>query len=461
MAETLSADELTRKLRVPPHSLPAEQSLLGGLLLDAEAWDRIADLVHEDDFYRKEHRIIFAGIRDLHARGQTADVVTLTEHLERGGRLVEAGGLAYLAELAQDTPGSANIQAYAAIVRERSVLRQLAQVGAEITTFALDPGERSARELLDTAESRVFAIAEQGEADALAFRPIQSLLTRVVDRIESLYASGQAITGLSTGYTDLDRLTSGLQNSDLIVLAGRPSMGKTSLAMNMVEHVALTQKRPVAVFSLEMSAEQLAMRLMSSLGRIDQQRVRTGQLQEHEWPRLASAVSLLNEAPLYIHDLSHGLNPGELRALARRLTREQGKLGLIVVDYLQLMQGGSNADNRTAEISEISRGLKGLARELDIPVIALSQLNRSLESRQDKRPVMSDLRESGAIEQDADLVVFIYRDEVYHTDSRDKGIAEVIIAKQRNGPTGTVRLTFLNQFTRFENYTAGSYEGRA
>ncbi|MCB1858263.1 MAG: replicative DNA helicase [Gammaproteobacteria bacterium] len=448
-------DPESDSLRIPPHSIQAEQSVLGGIMLNNHSWDQVADQIVERDFYRREHQLIFRAILDLAERNQPFDVITLSEALAAREQLDDAGGLAYLGRLAKDTPSAANIRAYAGIVREHSVKRQLIRVGTEIADSAFQSEGRSGAELLDNAESKVFEIAEQGSRGP-GFQPIKSLLTKAVDRIETLFANDEPITGLSTGFTDLDRMTSGLQPADLIIIAGRPSMGKTTLAMNIAENVAINSGRPVAVFSMEMPGEALAMRMMSSLGRIDQHRVRTGRLEDDEWPRLTSAVSILAEARMYIDD-SPALSPTEVRARSRRLMRENGDLGLILIDYLQLMQAGTSTENRTNEISLISRSLKALAKELNVPVIALSQLNRSLEQRNNKRPIMSDLRESGAIEQDADLVVFIYRDEVYNEDSQDKGIAEIIIGKQRNGPIGTSRLTFLGQYTKFENYIDDVY----
>ena len=443
-------------LKVPPHSIEAEQSVLGGLLLDNVSWDRIAGELGEEDFYRRDHRLIFRAIQTLVERGEPCDAVTLSERLDATGELDDAGGLAYLGNLAKNTPSAANIEAYANIVRERSVLRQLAHVGTEIANSAYVPEGRDSTTLLDHAEKKVFDIADRGRSSR-NFAHIKDLLPRAIDRIETLYQQETPITGMPSGFGDFDERTSGLQPSDLIIVAGRPSMGKTTFAMNVAEHVAIKSDKPVAVFSLEMPAEQLVLRMMSSLGHIDQHKVRTGKLEDDDWPRLTSAISILNEASLFIDD-SPGLTPMEIRARARRLQREHGKLGLIVIDYLQLMQSSGPSENRTNEISEISRSLKSLAKELDVPVVALSQLNRGPEQRDpDKRPVLSDLRESGSIEQDADLVVFIYRDEVYREDSPDKGLAEIIIAKQRNGPIGKVKLTFLGQYTRFENFAADSY----
>ena len=456
MPETVQAANAVEfnsdRQKVPPHSIQAEQSLLGGLLLNNRAWDEIADLVSEADFYRRDHRMIFNASRQLIERGDPCDVITLSEWLESQGQLNDTGGLAYLGTLAKDTPSAANIRAYAKIVRENSVLRQLTEVGTEIANSAYFTEGRDSVALLDNAEQLVFRIAEEGSARGPGFASIKDLLTKAVDRIDELFHQDNPLTGIATGFTDIDDMTAGLQASDLIIVAGRPSMGKTAFAMNIAEHAAIRDGRAVAVFSMEMSGEQLAMRLMSSLGRIDQTKVRTGKLDDDDWPRLTSAVSILSEAPLFIDD-TPALSPTELRARARRLKREHN-LGLIVIDYLQLMQVPGNKENRTGEISEISRSLKALAKELKVPVIALSQLNRSLEQRPNKRPVMSDLRESGAIEQDADVIMFIYRDEVYDEDSPDKGTAEIIIGKQRNGPIGVRRLTFLGKHTRFENFTA-------
>ncbi|CAK0779248.1 replicative DNA helicase [Gammaproteobacteria bacterium] len=447
-------DAATEALRIPPHSQEAEQSVLGGLMLDNAAWDQVADQVVEDDFYRRDHRLIFRAVASLADKGSPFDVVTLSEWLESRGELSNAGGLAYLATLAKDTPSAANIRAYANIVRERAVLRSLIRVGTDIAGAAYNPEGRDAAELLDFAEQRVFEIAERGARNRRGFQSIRDLSVKVIDRIDVLYNQDNPITGVPTGYSDFDEMTSGLQPSDLVIVAGRPSMGKTSYAMNIAEHAAIKGKKVVAVFSMEMPGEQLAMRMISSLGRIDQHRIRTGKLDDDDWPRLTSAVGILAESSLFIDD-TPALTPTELRARCRRLKRERG-LDLVLIDYLQLMQVPGNKENRATEISEISRGLKALAKELRVPVVALSQLNRSLEQRPNKRPVMSDLRESGAIEQDADLIVFIYRDEVYNEDSPDKGIAEIIIGKQRNGPIGTVRLTFLGKYTRFENFIPGS-----
>ena len=444
-------------MRVPPHSREAEQSLLGGLMLDEASWEIVADQVTEDDFYFSAHRLIFRALAHLAEAAQPRDVVTVSEWLQRDSALEAAGGLAYLGTLARDTPSAANVGAYAAIVRSRSVLRQLIRVGTDIAQSGYEPQGREVPELIDAAERQVFQIAEAGLRHKQGFVPIRRLLAETLDKIDTLFQSDNPITGLATGLVDFDEKTAGLQPGDLVVIAGRPSMGKTSFAMNLAEHAAIRDKVPTAIFSMEMPGQQLAMRMISSLGRIDQSRVRTGRLTDTDWPRITSAATLIAEAPMFIDD-SPALSPTEIRARARRLKREHG-LGLIVVDYLQLMQIPGNQENRASEIAEISRSLKALAKELSVPVIALSQLNRNLEQRPNKRPVMSDLRESGGIEQDADLIIFIYRDEVYNPESPDKGSAEIIIAKQRNGPTGTVRLTFLGQYTRFENFASEDYGG--
>ena len=451
-----SRDYSVESLKIPPHSIQAEQSVLGGLMLDNETWDTVADRVGENDFYRKDHRLIFRTISELAEKQDPFDVVTLSESLDQLGELEETGGLAYLGTLAKNTPSAANISAYADIVRDRSVLRQLIHVGTGISDTAFNTDGKATSELLESAERQVFEIAEQRQRGQGGFSSIKNLLADAVDKIEMLYEQEGSITGESTGFADFDDMTSGLQPSDLIIVAGRPSMGKTTFAMNIAENVAIKTDKPVAVFSMEMPGDSLAMRMMSSLGRIDQHKVRTGKLDDDEWPRLTSAINLLAETKLFIDDTA-ALTPTEVRARARRLTRDHGQLGLIVLDYLQLMQSPSSGENRVQQISDISRGLKALAKELNVPVVALSQLNRNLEQRPNKRPVMSDLRESGSIEQDADVIVFIYRDEVYNEDSPDKGIAEIIIGKQRNGPIGTSRLTFLGQFTRFENYAGDPY----
>ncbi len=454
---SLPIDYEVESLKVPPHSIQAEQSVLGGLMLDNQTWDSIADKVIAEDFYRRDHRFIFSSIEQLAEKQDPFDVITLSEALTATDDLNSVGGLAYLAMLVKDTPSAANIVAYANIVRDRSILRQLIHVGTDISDSAFNTEGRETGDLLENAERAVFKIAEQRQrGEGSGFKSIKKLLASAVDKIETLYEQEGNITGASTGFTDFDELTSGLQPSDLIIVAGRPSMGKTTIAMNMAENVAIQGDKPVAVFSMEMPGDALAMRMMSSLGRIDQTKVRTGKLGDDEWPRLTSAINLLAETKIFIDD-TPALTPTEVRARSRRLAREHGQLGLIVLDYIQLMHSPSSGENRVQQISDISRGLKALAKELNVPVIALSQLNRNLEQRPNKRPVMSDLRESGAIEQDADLIVFVYRDEVYNEDSPDKGIAEIIIGKQRNGPLGTVRLTFLGQYTRFENFSGDPF----
>ncbi|OGA79832.1 MAG: replicative DNA helicase, partial [Betaproteobacteria bacterium RIFCSPLOWO2_12_FULL_66_14] len=444
-------------LRLPPHSIEAEQSVLGGLLLDNSAFDRIADVLTEGDFYRDDHRRIWRHMSRLIERGKPADVVTVDESIKASEDKDRTGGLAYLGALAQNTPSAHNIKRYAEIVRERAIMRKLVQVGAEIADNALNPQGREIGQLLDEAESKVFEIAEAGARGRQGFVPIQPLLTQVMERVDMLYHQDNPseVTGVPTGYVDLDRKTAGLQPGDLIIVAGRPSMGKTALALNMAEHVAIDNGLPVAVFSMEMSGPQLAMRMLGSVGRLDQHKLRTGRLSDDDWHRLTTAVGRLHDAPIHI-DETPALNPLEVRARARRLHRQYGKLGLIVVDYLQLMSASGEGENRATELSEISRSMKALAKELNVPVIALSQLNRALEQRTDRRPVMSDLRESGALEQDADLILFIYRDVVYNSQTAEPGKAEIIIGKQRNGPIGTVELTFLGEHTRFENYAAPS-----
>jgi replicative DNA helicase len=453
------ADAQLEALKLPPHSVEAEQSVLGGILLDTSAWDKVTDLLNETDFYRSEHRLIWHHIGRLSEQARPVDVITLAESLESNGELDKAGGLSYLGSLAQNVPSAANIRRYAEIVRERAIMRKLVEVGSDIASSAYNPSGRDAGQLLDEAESKVMQIAEQGDRGKQGFIAIPPLLTQVVERIETLYGREDAseVTGVSTGFTDLDSKTSGLQPGDLIIVAGRPSMGKTAFSINIAETVALEGK-PVAIFSMEMGGAQLAMRMIGSVGRLNQHTLRTGRLEDDDWSRMTHALGLLNDAPIFI-DETPGLNALELRSRARRLHRQNNGLGLVVIDYIQLMSSpaGKGSENRATEISEISRSLKSLAKELQVPVIALSQLNRSLEQRPNKRPVMSDLRESGAIEQDADLILFIYRDEVYNPDTPDKGKAEIIIGKQRNGPIGAVNLTFRGEFTRFENYAPAQY----
>ena len=453
------ADDQIDKLRLPPHSVEAEQSLLGGLLIDNEAIDKIADLMSEVDFYRHDHRLIYHHISKVIEANQPADIITVGESLEKSDELKNVGGIAYLGMLAENTPTSANIRGYAQIIRERSIMRSLAMVGSDIAESAYSPQGRDAQQLLDESEAKIFQIAESGKRDNIGFSDIQHLLPKVVESVEERMQNASDVTGMPTGFTDLDKMTSGLQPSDLIIIAGRPSMGKTSLALNMAEHVAIEKKMPVAVFSMEMASMQLTTRLIGSVGRVDQHKMRTGQLDDDDWEKLTDSLGQLNEAPIHI-DEGSALNTFEVRARARRLQRQVGQLGLIVIDYIQLMSAptGKQTENRATEISEISRSLKSLAKELNVPVVALSQLNRSVEQRVDKRPVMSDLRESGAIEQDADVIMFIYRDEVYNPESPDKGLAEILLAKQRNGPVGVVKLTFLGQYTRFENYANPGYD---
>ena len=453
-------DGKIEQLRVPPQSVEAEQAVLGGLMLAPEAFDRIADQLGEHDFYRRDHQLIYRAIRELAEKSRPYDAVTLGEWFESQGLGEQVAGGAYLVELASTTPSAANIKAYAEIVRDKAVLRQLIEVGTGIVNDGFQPEGRESGELLAKAEQDVFAIGEARARGRSDFVPVNKAMAEAFDVLQTRYANGGGITGMPTGYTEFDEMTAGLQPTDLLILAARPSMGKTTLALNMAEYAAMKTKKAVAVFSMEMSASQLALRLISSTGRVNATRLRTGQLEDEDWSRVTSAIRLLREAKIFIDD-TPALSPEALRAKARRLKREHD-LGLIVIDYLQLMQVPGNSENRATEISEISRNLKALAKELNVPVIALSQLNRSLETRTDKRPVMADLRESGAIEQDADVIVFIYRDEYYNKDaSPDKGLAEVIIGKQRNGPTGSLKLKFFGEYTRFDNLaydSVGSFE---
>jgi len=450
-------DREITQLRVPPHSIEAESSVLGGLLLDNNAWDRVGDLLTEGDFYRHEHRLIFTAIAGHINASKPADVITVYEKLQSLGKAEEIGGLAYLNSLAQYVPSASNIRRYAEIVRERGILRKLVTASDEIATNAFNTEGRPVDKILDEAEQKIFNIGEEGSRMKQGFQGMDTLVVDLLDRVQEMADNPNDITGVPTGFIDLDRMTSGLQAGDMVVLAARPSMGKTAFAVNIAEHVALNEGLPVAIFSMEMGAAQLAVRVVGSIGRIDQSHLRTGKLTDDEWPRLTEAIEKLRNVSLHI-DETPGLTPTELRANARRLARQCGKLGLIVVDYLQLMSGsaGSQGENRATELGEISRGLKMLAKELQCPVIALSQLNRSVETRTDKRPMMSDLRESGAIEQDADIIMFIYRDDYYNKDSKEPNVAEVIIGKQRNGPTGTVKLFFQKSQTRFESLAMGS-----
>ncbi|MCZ8251774.1 MAG: replicative DNA helicase [Hylemonella sp.] len=458
--EGYSPDRQIAQLRVPPHSIEAESSVLGGLLLDNGAWDRVGDLLGDGDFYRYEHRLIYAAMATLINASRPADVITVFEHLQSLGKAEEVGGLAYLNALAQYVPSAGNIRRYAEIVRERAILRKLVAASDEIATNAFNPQGKPVAQILDESEQKIFNIGEEGSRMKRGFQSMDTLVVDLLDRVQEMADNPNDVTGVPTGFYDLDRMTAGLQAGDMVVLAARPSMGKTAFAINIAEHVALNEGLPVAVFSMEMGAAQLAVRIVGSIGRIDQGHLRTGKLTDEEWPRLTEAIEKLRTISLHI-DETAGLTASELRANARRLARQCGKLGLIVVDYLQLMSGSGGSDeNRATELGEISRGLKMLAKELGCPVIALSQLNRSVEQRPDKRPMMSDLRESGAIEQDADIIMFIYRDEYYTKEAcKEPGVAEIIIAKQRNGPTGTVKLAFLKPLTRFENLAAGYGSG--
>lgn len=442
-------------LKIPPHSVEAEQAVLGGLMIANDRWDAVADLLLPENFFRSEHRIIFQHMIDLATDEQPLDVVTLSGHLNKTNELEAVGGLAYLAELAKNTPSAANIRAYAEIVRDRATFRSVISTATDLANIGFNPAGRNAAELLEEAERRILAIAED-RPKAGGPLNVNAVLRSAVDKIDELFNSDEGITGVSTGFTDLDAMTSGLQQSDLVIVAARPSMGKTTFAMNLVEAAMLKEDKPVVVFSMEMPADAIVMRMLSSLGRINQTKVRTGKLEEEDWPKLSAAVSQMKDKPLYIDD-TPALSPGEVRSRSRRIAREHDGISLIMIDYLQLMQIPGSKEGRTQEISEISRSLKGIAKEFNCPVVALSQLNRSLEQRPNKRPVMSDLRESGAIEQDADVIAFIYRDEVYNEESSDKGIAEIIIGKQRNGPIGSVRLAFIGQYTRFENLAYDTY----
>lgn len=452
-----TADQQVAQLRVPPHSMESESSVLGGLLLDNNAWERVGDLLGDGDFYRHEHKLIYEAIGKLINASKPADVITVYEHLQGMGKAEEIGGLMYLNQLAQYVPSASNIRRYAEIVRERAILRKLVTASDDIATNAFNPQGKTVERILDEAEQKIMAIGEEGARNKQGFQSLDTLVVDLLDQVQEMADNPMDVTGVPTGFVDLDRMTSGLQAGDMVVLAARPSMGKTSFAVNIAEHVALNEGLPVAIFSMEMGAAQLAVRIVGSIGRVNQGNLRTGKLSDEEWPRLTEAIERLRTVSLHI-DETPGLSPTELRANARRLARQCGKLGLIVVDYLQLMSGSGSAassDNRATELGEISRGLKMLAKELQCPVIALSQLNRSVEQRTDKRPMMSDLRESGAIEQDADIIMFIYRDDYYNKESKEPNIAEVIIGKQRNGPTGTVKLFFQKNQTRFENLAQG------
>ena len=452
-----AADRSAESLRIPPHSVEAEQSVLGGLMLDNDAWLQVVEKLTVHDFYRRDHAAIFRAVEALANDNKPYDIVTLSQWLDAQGELAMVGGIEYLAQLADNTPTAANIAAYADIVRDRSVLRSLIRAGTEIAESGFRPDGRATTELIDSAERTVFELADRESRGRRGFQRMKDLLKGALERIDQLFQRDNPITGVATGYYELDSMTSGLQPSDLIIIAGRPSMGKTAFALNIAQHAAVKEGCTVAVFSMEMPSEQLALRLLSSIGRIDQHKVRTGKLGDDDWPRLTHAVGVLSDVSLYIDD-TPALTPGDLRARCRRLARES-PLGMVVIDYLQLMTVPGSTENRATEISEISRSLKALAKEMNVPVIALSQLNRGLEQRSDKRPVMSDLRESGAIEQDADLIMFIYRDEVYNEDSPDKGVAEIIIGKQRNGPIGSRKLRFFGEYTTFENLAFDQYGG--
>ncbi len=436
---------------IPPQSIEAEQAVLGTVLLQDKALLKIVDVLKPDDFYREAHKTIFTAMITLFEKREPHDLITVTSLLNDQNKLDRVGGASYLASLTDIIPFSGTLMHHAQLIRKKSILRKLIQTTSEVTARCYDTQD-DIESLIDQAEKTIFEIAHSNKGQG--FEPMSSIVPRAFDRITALFDKQEHITGVATGYDELDRLTAGLQPAELIILAARPSMGKTALSMNIVQHAALIGKVPVAVFSLEMSMESLALRMLCSIGRIDSQRIRTGKLHDNDWPKLTRATGMLADAPIYIDDTA-GLTVLEMRAKARRLKSEHN-LGLIVVDYLQLMQGKSNSENRTQEISEISRSLKAMAKELNVPVLALSQLNRSLENRTDKRPQLADLRESGAIEQDADVIMFIYRDEVYNhaEDNPNRGLAEVIIGKQRNGPTGMIKMTFLGEYTTFENYTS-------
>ncbi len=445
-------DRSVEKLKIPPHSIEAEQSVLGSMLIDKDSWDKVAEQVTDNDFYNRSHQIIYRAIVRLLSRNEPVDLITVSEELEQHDELEDAGGFAYLGELAKNTPSSANVVAYAKIIAERAITRELIGAAHEIAEIGYNPEGRDSADILDYAESKVFEIAEKRTSDSEGPVGVESVLGKTIDRLEVLIKTNKEVTGVTTGFTDLDKKTSGLQPSDLVIVAARPSMGKTTFAMNLCENAMMAEEKPVLVFSLEMPSEQIMMRMLASLSRVDQTKIRTAQLDDEDWARISNTMAMLKDRDNLFIDDSSGLTPMDVRSRARKLARERGGISMIMIDYLQLMRVPSLSDNRTLEIAEISRSLKALAKELEVPVVALSQLNRSLEQRADKRPVNSDLRESGSIEQDADLIMFIYRDEVYHENSEEQGIAEIIIGKQRNGPIGTSRLTFQGQFSRFDNY---------
>jgi replicative DNA helicase len=450
-------DSKVEKLKIPPHSMEAEQSVLGSMLIAPDTWDKVAEIIVEEDFYNRSHQTIFRAIIRLLAISKPVDLITVSEELENHNELEEAGGFAYLGELAKNTPSSANVVAYSEIIRERAVTRQLIGVAHEIAEIGYNPEGRDSTDILDLAESKVFEIAEKRTGANEGPQNVESVLGKTIDRLEALIKTNKEVTGVSSGYTDLDKKTSGLQPSDLIIVAARPSMGKTTFAMNLCENAMLMEEKPVLVFSLEMPAEQIMMRMLASLSRVDQTKIRTAQLDDEDWARISNTMAMLKDKDNLFVDDSSGLTPMEVRTRARKLARDRGGISMIMVDYLQLMRVPSLSDNRTLEIAEISRSLKALAKELKVPVVALSQLNRGLEQRADKRPINSDLRESGSIEQDADLIMFIYRDEVYNENTELKGVSEIILGKQRNGPIGTIRLTFQGQFSRFDNYAGPAY----
>jgi len=445
-------DEKVDRLKIPPHSIEAEQSVIGSMLISPDSWDKVAEIVIESDFYNRSHQVIYQSILKLLANNQPVDVITTSEHLEQHDKLDEAGGFAYLAELAKNTPSAANVVSYAKIIKERAIVRELIGVAHDIAEVGYNPEGRDSADVLDMAESKVFEIAEKRTGENEGPRNVESVLGKTIDRLEQLVKNNKAVTGVSTGFVDLDKKTSGMQPSDLIIVAARPSMGKTTFAMNLAENAMMLEEKPVLVFSLEMPSEQLMMRMLASLSRVDQTKIRTAQLDDDDWARISNTMAMLKDKDNLFIDDSSGLTPMDVRSRARKLARDKGGISMIMIDYLQLMRVPSLSDNRTLEIAEISRSLKALAKELEVPVVALSQLNRSLEQRADKRPVNSDLRESGSIEQDADLIMFIYRDEVYNENSDRKGVSEIIIGKQRNGPIGTSLLAFQGQFSRFDNY---------
>ena len=453
MAKETRAELETASFKLPPQNIEAEQSILGGVLIENDALNTIVEFLEDGDFYREAHQKIFKSMIALSEKNEPLDLITLTNELKKRKELEEIGGASYLASLVESVPTAANIAHYAKIVKEKSILRKLISTATEIVTQSYQEG-KDLEDFLDEAEQAIFRISENQVRPA--FYPIKEIVKESFKVIERLYEKKELITGVPSGFKDLDRKTAGFQNADLVIVAGRPSMGKTALCLNIAQHAAITTKIPTAIFSLEMSKEQLAIRMLCSEARVDSARLRSGFLSESDWPKLTMAAGALSDAPLFIDD-SAAISVLELRAKARRLKADRG-LGLVIVDYLQLMRGRSGVERREQEISEISRSLKALAKELNIPVIAISQLSRKAEDRPGRRPQLSDLRESGAIEQDADVIIFIYRDEVYNPDSDQRGQAEVIIGKQRNGPTGKVDLSFLSEFTTFKDLFRGTGE---